>query len=120
MKYLKAMDFFIRESENRSLYLHDAPDSEIKKYWNEELRVHIIPTNNGLIPKIGDKVYIKNMSEESDLIDKKIFTDRVGVIKSYDDELLYRIYNVYFDDLGDYPPQEHQFYSFEFFIIENK
>ena len=52
--------------------------------------------------------------------DKKIFTDRVGVIKSYDDELLYRIYNVYFDDLGDYPPQEHQFYSFEFFIIENK
>ena len=29
MKYLKAMDFFIRESENISLYLHDAPDNKV-------------------------------------------------------------------------------------------
>jgi hypothetical protein len=116
MKYIKLLSSFIKENWNvgKSEYLHSSDSDELKKYWSDTENVYIIPTENGTIPKIGDKVYIKKTSKDDNYL-----LDKIGKIIGYDDELLYRLYIVYFDDLGDeYPPQDNEFYSYQFFIIK--
>ncbi len=84
--------------------------NDCHSFWDEKLRVYIPPTNQGITPKIGDKIMI--VATNNDNIE---FLHKVGKITGYDDELLYRLYDTYFQD----PGQEQEFYSHEFIVLQN-